>query len=302
MDMLKRLKTEARDLVELLVLPGLAAVMPWPMCYFIFKLVAKWKYPYRATCEAALHQAEQRGWANDPVQWIQTRRLITLIDHADYYLARTRSDSWMNKYLEVHGTWPNSDTATILCTFHWGAGMWGLRHAASRGLKPYALVAPLEGAHFSGRSVLRKYAFARTEYVAMVLRQPVLEVSSSLRPIVRALKANQHVLAAIDAPADQVAMSETIEFLGLHARVPRALFRLAIDQGVPVTLYITGLHLKDGKRFLRILSINSGSNVDELIMNVFSQLENLIKEQPAAWHFWAEANRFFVSDVVIGVD
>ena len=35
-----RLRTELRDLLELVLLPGLAAVLPWPLCFRLFRWLA----------------------------------------------------------------------------------------------------------------------------------------------------------------------------------------------------------------------------------------------------------------------
>lgn len=294
-DWLSRARVEARDLVELVLLPGLAAVLPWPLCFRLFRRLSRWGWPYRAACEAAWREASARGQAGgDAVDWLAARRLVTLVDHADYYLGRFRGDGWMRRHLEVDGAWPPADEAAVLCTFHWGAGMWGLRHAAAAGLRAHALVAPLSGDHFRGRTVLGWYARARTAEVARALGQPTLDVSASLRPAIRALRAGEQVLAAVDVPSDQVSASEPISLLGMPARVPRGLLRLAVDQRAPVTVYVTGIRRADGRRFLRIRQLPPASDTGALIGEVFALLEQVIEEDRPAWHFWSEAPRFFV--------
>ena len=150
----QRLRTEARDLIELVMVPGLAAVLPWPWCFALFKRLARVRWLYGAACAHALAQAQQRGQVADAAQWEATRRLVTLVDHADHYLAATRSNRWMRRHLTVQGNWPNSQEPGIFCTFHWGAGMWGLRHAGASAMQGHALVAAMQGTPFAGRTVL----------------------------------------------------------------------------------------------------------------------------------------------------
>ncbi|MDD0811445.1 hypothetical protein PSQ20_13905 [Curvibacter sp. RS43] len=294
----QRLRLEFRDLLELVLLPGLAAVLPWAICFRVFKWLAHIPSLYREPCERALEQATQRGWVGQEpgaaARWIWSRRLVTLVDHADFYLGRTRSDAWMRRHLEVEGHWCPPDQAALLCTFHWGAGMWGLRHAHAQGLKPHALVAALNGDHFKGRSVLHWYARARTQAVTDALGQPAMDVSVSLRPAIKALRSNEQVLAAIDVPADQVVSSEVVSLAGMPARVPRGLLRLAVDQKIPVVLYITGLNLDTGRRHLRMRVWGVGDDVSTLAQAVFAELDGLIRQCPPAWHFWSEAPRFFI--------
>jgi hypothetical protein len=220
----QRILCESRDLLELVLLPGLAAVLPWSLCFRVFRRLAHWRWLYREVCEQAVREAQARGVIGDEAHWHWMRRLVTLIDHADYYLSRTRGDRWLLRHVTVDGAWPPPDRAGILCTFHWGAGMWGLRSAAHAGLCAHKLVGPLDEKSFHGRRVLGWYARARSrEEVPRALGQSVIDTSASLRPVIGVLRAQQQVLAVIDVPADQVAASEPVTLMDRPARIPRGL-------------------------------------------------------------------------------
>lgn len=288
---------QGRDLAELVLLPGIAAVLPWRWCFRVFRAIAHWRWPYREACEEALAQARARGWAGeDEAAWLHARRLVTLVDHADLFLAFTRSDRYLRHHLRVDGQWPQEVGPAVLCTFHWGAGMWGLRHARAHGMRAHALIAPLRREHFMGRPIPFHVFSRRNVAVQRALGQAPLDVSTSLRPALKALRAGDQVLAAIDVPADQVAASTEIAFLGHRARVPRALLRVAVEQGLPVVLYLTGLDRRSGERTLRIRTLPPQQDVDELTQAVFAELEAAVRHDPAAWHFWSVAQRFFVRD------
>lgn len=293
---LRRVAVEWRDTLELVLLPGLAGVLPWRVCFALFRRMARWQWLYRESCETALQQARLRGWAGqDEAHWLWVRRLVTLVDHADHYLGMTRGDSWMRRHLEVTGQWLPPGQAAVLCTFHWGAGMWGLRHAAASGMRPHALVAPVNPKNFVGRRVLYLYVRSRVNHVSKTLHSPALDVSASLRPALRALRHAEPIMAAVDVPSDQVSASTPITLLGMQASVPRGLLRLAADNGVPVQVYVTGLNTQTGERFLRIKTVGVNPNVNELVAQVFSELELVIAEDAPAWHFWGVAERFFRS-------
>lgn len=290
----QRLAAEWQDALELVLVPALAALLPWWWCFKVFQWVARHTRLYQHSCQAALQQAQALGWVTDPVHFVYVRRLTTLVDHADFYLALTRNNGWMQRYMAVEGQWPAPGQAALLCTFHWGAGMWGLRHAAQAGLKPHALVAATHGEPFKGRKVLGAYARWRTGQVQRTLGQVPLDVSGSLRPAVQALRNNQVLLAAIDAPADQAEGADVIELLGMQARVPRALLRAAARQQLAVYVYVTGLDIHNGQRRLRVLAMQPTSDALQLTRQVFAELERCIRQDPAAWHFWSEAPRIFV--------
>ncbi len=292
--MMLRLRTELRDLLELVLLPGLAAILPWRCCFAIFKRLARLAWLYREPCEAALQQARSRGWAGaDEVHWLWVRRLVTLVDHADHFLGLWRSDAWMKKHLWVEGAWPPHEHGVLLLTFHWGAGYWGLRHAAAHGLRPHALVASLGTEAYKGRALMSWYARSRNAHVARTLGSPTIDVAQHLKRVIRALRDNHALLGVMDVPADEAKASVTVELLGMQASVPRGLLRLAVDQQVPVVLYVTGLNTANGMRFLRIKSLGVFSEVKDLASEVFGELEQLIAQDAPAWHFWGIADRFF---------
>ncbi len=292
--MLQRLRTELRDLLELVLLPSLAALLPWPWCFAVFKRLARWRWLYREPCEAALTQARLRGWAGtDEAHWLWVRRLVTLVDHADHYLGLWRGDAWMDKYLRVQGQWPLPGQAVLLVTLHWGAGYWGLRHLAAHGLQPHALVASLDSQAYLGRTVMRWYARARNANVARTLGAATIDIAQHLKQVIRALRANHALLGVMDVPADEAKACLSITLLGMQASVPRGLLRLAVDQRVPVALYVTGLNTHDGSRFLHIQTLGVSDSVEGLARQVFGELERVIAQDAPAWHFWAIAERFF---------
>lgn len=288
-------RVQARDAVELFVLPGLAVLLPWPLCFALYKRLARLPWLYRQTANNALKQAQQRGWVSDPQQWLMRRKLVTLVDHADFGLTWARSRRWLARYMHTQGQWPQPHAPAVLCTFHWGAGMWSLRHARNAGMDAHILVAPLNGEHFAGRPVLHAYAKARTRALTRELGHETLNASVPLRPVLKALRRNEQIMAVIDVPADAVSASSDVELLGMHARVPRGLLRLATDHAIPVTVFTVGINLETGHRKLILETLPVERDTETLIARVFSKLDDALRWQPEAWHFWSEADRFFVS-------
>ena len=58
---LGRLRVELRDVLELVLLPGLAVLLPWGACFALFRRMARWNWLYRESCEEALDEARRRG-------------------------------------------------------------------------------------------------------------------------------------------------------------------------------------------------------------------------------------------------
>ncbi len=293
MPLLPRLHRETRSAIELILLPSLAGLLPWRWSFHIFRWLTRHGRLYEPICTRALVQAQARGVVDDKQAWLARRRLTTLVDHADFYLERTRSDAWMRRHVVVDGAWPPPDQAGMLLTFHWGAGMWALRHAARHGLRPHALAAMPEAAQFAGNTIAYQYSRRRIAAVTRALRQPALDVRASLRPVLRALEAREQVLAVVDVPADQTATSQPVQLCGIDARVPNALFRLAVQRRIPVTVFLSGIDAVNSRRTLRIRQLGVYQDQDALVRDVYAELDRAMAADPAAWHFWSEADRFF---------
>ncbi len=292
----RRCTLEVSDAIELVLLPGLAAVLPWKICFALFRRIARWDWLYREDCHGALAQARLRGWSGvNEKHWLWVRRLTTLVDHADLYLCMTRTDAWMQRHLTAKGSWVQTGQPAVLCTFHWGAGFWGLRHASANGLNPHALVAPVDKKIFAGRGLRYLYVKTRVSQVSKTLKNSAIDVSGNLRPALQALRRSEQLMAAIDVPSDQASASTAVTILGMPASVPRGLLRLAVQLGVPVQVYLTGLDTQTGDRFLRITTISKHQNVAGLANEIFSLLEQAIAEDSPAWHFWGISERFFRS-------
>lgn len=289
---LKRVRAEVRDTIELVLIPGLAAVLPWSLCYRVFRLLSRFEWLYWADGIANCDKAVARGWVADRAECRRKWRLMSMVDQADFYLAMTRGNAWMRRHMDVQGEWPAAASA-ILCTFHWGAGMWALRHLGASGLRAHALVGPQRREMFPGHRLRYEYYRIRNIAVRRALGTEPLDITGSLRTILKALRGGDQIAAAVDVPAYLSSANQVVPFLGLNARFPRGLFRMAVDQGVPVTIFISGFRFADGRRFLRLYSLGVADDVDVLMAKVYRYLEDLIREEPAAWHFWRIADAFF---------
>lgn len=288
-----------RDALELWLFPGLASVLPWPLCFRVFRRLARWSWLYEDATQRAVHEAQARGWwpptRQQQAHWRWQRRLVTLVDHADMYLWQRNGMAGLERLrLRVEGDWPQAGEAALLCTFHWGAGWWGLAHASARLGQVHALVAPLDPAHFGGRSLLWRYAQRRTELVGQTLRSPTIDAAGGgLRRVLRVLQGGGALVAVVDVPADTAEAALDVSLLGKTVRVPRALLRMAVEQQLPVYAYVTGFDEATGNRWLRIRKMSPHAQVQHLAQALFDELDLLLRTQPAHWHFWSEAPRFF---------
>lgn len=290
-------RIQLRDALELVLVPALAIFLPWPICFSLFKGLARLPVLYRIPVRRGLEQAAQRGWmaTAESARWARDLRLVRLIDHADFYLMATRGTTWMKRYVQVDGHWPEPGQAGLLCTFHWGAGMWALRHAREQGLRLHMLLARFDPGVFAGHPVMLNYGRWRTDAVAREGGCPTIDPTQAGAPLRAALASREHVMAAMDVPSDMVKSTEVVDFLGHRVSMPSGLVRLAFEQQVPVTLFSMGINLETGQRHLRIRTLPPASDSSQLMKQVFAEMDALVRQSPTHWHFWGEAERIFAA-------
>jgi phosphatidylinositol dimannoside acyltransferase len=298
--MWQSLKLQVRDVVELLLLPALAAVLPWRLCFRVFGWLARWNGLYWDATQRSVEHARSMGWLGaDATEWARRRRLVTLIDHADFFLVYTRSSQWLKRYVTVQGQWPTANKAAILCTFHWGANMWAMRHMYQNGMHAHLLHGSLDKVHFKGRPVLHAYLKARAAGGDRELGRTRLNIGTKLRSVLLKIIADQEqIIGAIDVPADAYRGKQEVTVLGKKGEVPNGLMRLAVEHQVPVALYYTAINFETGQRTLVIKNLGVLTSVDEFAEKAFSELDQMIRDSPPTWHLWSEVPRFFKSPEV----
>lgn len=288
-----RVRGEVRDLLECVLIPGLAAILPWRLAFRLYRRIAATGALYDQAAERAHAEASRLGWAGQRADWLLRRRLTTLIDHADHYLTRTRGAGWLTRHVDQQGEWPQAGTPALCLTFHWGAGMWGLRSAAASGVTGHMLIASPDARHFRGHAILHRYILARIRSIELALGRSCIDVTTDIRQVPRALKAGDAIFAVIDVPPDQVSASAPVRVLGLPARLPTPLLRMAVERRIPVWVYLTGYQLETGRRFVRIQALGVPASLDELVDQITRELDQAIRDDAPMWHFWGEAERFF---------
>lgn len=287
----RRLRVEAWDALEFVLLPGLAAILPWRLCYRVFRWASRFEALYRDRWAPALEQARRHGWVSDARIWGRHARIIAMVDHADLWLVRTRSNRWLARHGDRVGGWPPAGQSFIGYTFHWGCGFWALRDLAAQGVRAHPLVASLPEADFGGRRVYGWYSRLRNREVGKTLSTVAIDVGRDLRKVVAALRANEAVLAAIDVPP-MGAASESVAFLAQRIAVPRAMYRLAVERELPALIFLCGLDFATGRRRIELYPIGVPADVPRLAQQVFSVLDEKVRSAPDAWHFWGSFEHF----------
>lgn len=289
------LRNEWRDFRELVLLPGLAALLPWALGFRLLRWLARYPGLFRPQTELALAGAQQLSTVDDPESWAREFRLLQLVDQADLYLSLTRSDRWLDHHVTVQGgPWPAGAAPFLAITFHWGTGLWCFRHLRRHGVEAACLFRYFDAATLPGQRVRMRYYRHRVREVERGGNSPaVFTGRSNIGALIRTLRQGKSVVALLDVPPDAATPCLETRLLGRRAWLPRGLVRFAVSRRIPVVAFTIGVDRDTGRRRLSIQGPLPNTSEQALLDALTGMLERALGSDPAAWHFWGHAHAFF---------
>lgn len=284
------MRASVRTFVELFLLPGMAAVLPWRWCFKLFRRVAASSALYPEV-DWMLRCAREIGVVQDEREWRSALRLTRIFSFADLYLSMFRSDRWMRRHVDVSGRWPEG--AFLAVTYHWGAGLWALRHLTAQGKRSSFLSIRFDRAMFQGSRVRYWYALLRTRETSRAGggAEPIFTGGSAER-IALTHRNNVCVTALLDVPPKPGQATFPVLLLGRPAELRRGLARVAIDEKIPVVMFSMHLDRDSGRLKLRIAGPLPAASEAELMTHMAADFCAALDRDPASWHGWGEVQLY----------
>ncbi|MCK7593583.1 hypothetical protein [Pseudomarimonas salicorniae] len=286
------LRIELRCLLELYLLPALAVFLPWPLAYRCLRRVARWPRLFSREWRGAL--AEARNWVEieDEDRWAWDYRTCRLVDHADFWLSRTRRRRWLDRYCDPRGEWPLRQSAAVGVFFHWCTGMWGIRALSVAGPSS-AVLAGRFSKHSMGMSWLAYwYGHLRLNELARAGGRPLIYAPGTLKRAAAELAAGHWVTGTPDVPPTETKLARPVTLFGRPAQFTEGLLRIARDADVPVVMFTLGLDLATGRRDLRVEGPFDPNDPD-LLQRIASYWEGLIREKSWGFTLWPMMPAYF---------
>ena len=284
-----------RTLRETVLLPALAAILPWALGFRLLKKFATRADLFPELTDAACKGAQTVSPIDDVTAWKQRYRLIRLVDHCDMFLLRTRTRQWLRKHADVEGAWPASGPF-IAMSFHWGQGIWALADLHSIGPPVRLLAARLDKSEFGDDWVSYAYARSRNRTVELAAGAPIIYVGGARRLLESALADGHIVLALYDLPPTAGHSTLLTKVCDRIIKLPAGLANLAAASGVPIVPFSLGIDYQTGRRQLRIEEAFLPANAQEFADRLAVSLTRLIRMDTAAWHLSSHAPHFFAAD------
>ena len=111
--------------------------------------------------------------------------------------------------------------------------------------------------------------------------------------MLRALQAGTGLLTSIDVPG--VGGEMPVRLLDRDAQLPSGMIKLAEKAQVPIVFFAVWLDPATGRRKLRIREPLQVTDREAAMAFAAAHLDWMLRTVPAAWHFWAYADAFFLS-------
>lgn len=232
-----------RRYVELLLIPALAVLLPWRLCFAVYRVLLR-AVPvlYRHDAMPAWRGALAFGQVNshDQATWLYHYRLSLLLDQADIFLILFHKKRFLARYCE-DALSPLLQPSQIVFMPHYGAGMFPYAAMQQAGLSMLLIGTdyPRNWSADSLNSSLRHYALKRLN-VDIIWNDNIAGIKNALRAektllILPDVSCHQFVTAAIET--DLGALSVAMRF-----------FDLAEKRQIPVLNMIADVDLTTGKR------------------------------------------------------
>lgn len=291
-----RWRRACADALGLFVLPALLALLPWPLAFRLLRRLAAAAPAFRPEAEAACAAAQAIVPVVDSESWKRNYRLVRWVERCDTFLTLLRSRRWWLARIEVEGTWPSSAQPGLFLTFHWGTGHWIWRSLQAAGFDACFVARKPGVADFGAGRVALWYARLRGWGIAR-LGGGVLYTGGSRARIREALQAGRSIVGMLDLPTRQP--TRNVSLLGRPLRLPYGLPE-CVDVPCGTAIFSCALDLRDGRRRLRIETVDAQADVGTLLQRYAAHLDARLRESPESWMMWHESPAMFVAPADAG--
>jgi phosphatidylinositol dimannoside acyltransferase len=278
---------------QLLWLPMLTAFLPWSLTYRVLRYLAKRRtYFDEYVSPAAAPMADVMGplaIAAGEFHW--RYRLLKMIDQADAWIAPFRTRWWINRYVDVQGEWPKQ--AFIALGFHYGAGIWVLKHLRLFGPTAHLLAWRFGPEHFPKDRLTYLNMRWRKALIESAAGAKFIYTGGALKPLQAALGMGRAVVGVADSPQHVGRGAQRTTVMGRDFALPTGVFELARRAGVPLIPWAMHFDHRTGRRTLRIYPPLSANADNETWTREYTALlEQLMCDDPAGWHLWPQFAQF----------
>lgn len=286
------LRLEWRALLELYLLPGVCALLPWALGFRWLRLCSHLPWLYREEWRAALAQARQFVPIGDEPLWARQFRLNRLVDHADFWTSRSRSRRWLRRHVDMLGAWPQLDGPAVGVFFHVCPGLWAMRSLREQGFDTSVLAGHFSRRSMGGSHLAHWYGALRLGELQRVAGGPLIFSPGTVKKSLATLAAGGWVAGTPDVPPTETALGVPVTLFERPAHFAEGLLLIARRARVPVVIFTLGLDLATGRRQLEVLGRHDPDE-EGLIQLIADHWQRLLRERSWGFMLWAAMPAWF---------
>ena len=291
-------RTQLADLCLLIVVPAIAALLPWRLGW---RWLRYWAGISRGSFSVAVNSGKSiaREWLpiGDDALFDARMRLLWLTDCSDLYVSMLRPwRAGQPRHIEQKGQWPTG-SGFIAMGFHYGAGYPVLRSLAAANFEYTFVSGRWRREDDPGHPVRYWYGRLRTRDVARVGRRPIAYRPGIKPQLDQTLREGAVVVGLIDLPPRLAPRQRhPVSLLGHELSLPGGLIELAREAGVPIVPYWVEF---DDPMYRRRICIGDPIPSDDIgaaVIRLSDILDRCIRSAPYAWMLWPELPGWIAAD------
>lgn len=285
-------RDELRSLIELFLIPMLTVLLPWSLGYRWLRRCARWRWLMREEWQAALAGVQRWLPVEDAEDWAWRYRTVRLVDHADLWLCRTRSDAWMRRHFSQHPALPTPRQPAIGAFFHWCAGLWSVRALHATGTPVAPIARRFHRAAMGGTWFSYLYGKLRFAEFARAAGRPLLYPPGTAKQALAELAQGHWVIGAPDIYPSDAPFPREVHAFGRRAWFTEGMLRIARDAGAPVFLFTLGVDFASGRRDLQVAGPFAADD-PQLLQRIASFWEALLRDRSWGFTLWPMMEAYF---------
>lgn len=286
------LRRELRLITGFVLLPGLAAVLPWRFCFPLFRRIARRPSLYREEAESALAQARQWVSVGDERDWLWRYRLGRLVDHADFWRSKLLSAKRQLAAVDAAQSWPPLDGAAVGVFFHWCPGLLAVLSLRQAGRRSAVLAGKFSPRSMGGSRLAYLYGRSRIGELERVSGRPLIYAPGTVKRALADLAEGHWVIGTPDVPPTETSLGVPVRLFERPAWFAEGLLLIARRAQVPIVIFTLALDLDTGRRELRVSGPFDPQD-PQLLQRIVDYWQALLQEKSWAFTLWPAMPAWF---------
>jgi hypothetical protein len=284
---------EIRDLLSLFLVPGLAAVMPWRWCVWIFWQLSRWPFLVREEVGGSRGGRMTLGFDPGDASFDRRFRMGFLLEYADTF--RTLTFGWrgLARTMAISGDIDRPAGGALCFFFNFNQGLPALAHLRALGYDVYLVYRSLDR---------RPDGVGWVRYLSMRLRGAMVKkvcgnsgigTGGARERIAQTVREGGLPCVAADTPPRSGTGIIEVAFPGDRRAWWRSgILKLALDLDCPLLCFTVDVDWVTRERRVVLTRLPPGQDLNALAGSLSARFIEQWVREPALWFYWPAPQGF----------